>query len=47
MNDLTTIICIRGYVTGAVAFRRPAADFPTFDDILSASYLAFGNDPEE
>tara|TARA_R110002003_G_scaffold45_5_gene3498 strand:+ start:53032 stop:53652 length:621 start_codon:yes stop_codon:yes gene_type:complete len=47
MNNLTTTISIRGYVTGAVAFRRPAAAFPTFDDILSAAYLAFGNDAEE
>ena len=46
-GDLTTIIGIRGFVTGRVGFRRPASEFPDFDDILRASYEVFENDPLE
>jgi len=45
-NYNTTII-VRGYESGAVGFRRPASDFPEYDDVLRATYAAFQNSPTE
>lgn len=46
-NDSTTLIALRGFVSGQLAFRRRVTDFPTFDHIFLAAYEAWRNDPDE
>jgi hypothetical protein len=47
MNDLTTLIPLRGFVASTLAFRRPVTDFATFHDLFLAAYHSFTNDPTE
>jgi hypothetical protein len=46
-NDPTTLICLQGFVSGHLAFRRYASEIPTFVSICAATYEAFGNLPED
>lgn len=47
LNDLTTLIALRDFVSGALAFRRPVIDFPTFQSLFLAAYAAWQNYPDD
>ncbi|KAH3947352.1 hypothetical protein HBI56_140980 [Parastagonospora nodorum] len=47
INGPTTLIALRGFVSGQLAFRRSVTAFPTFDDIFLATYEAWQNDPDK
>lgn len=47
INDLTTLIALHGFVSGQLAFRHSAQDFPTFDHIFLVAYEAWQNDPDD